>query len=219
VIRLSGQPMPDEVLFPWPMPQVIGLEFDPQAKAKVKNVIKGSSAEKDGFKAGDEILALEGQPMLSIADVQWVMHTAKAPAKLKADVQRGRTRTTLSLSLNDGWRRPSDISWRPSSWDLRRMAMGGLRVFDVSGEPSKRGSLKPADMAFEVRNVPEYGEQVAKKAGFLKNDIIVGIDGLTKQMTESDLIAYLLKKKSSGNKVPTTVLRGDQRINLELPSQ
>ena len=67
--RADKKPIPDEVLYPWPMPEVVGLTLDPKEKATVKSVARGSWAEKDGFKADDEILSLEGQAILSIADV------------------------------------------------------------------------------------------------------------------------------------------------------
>jgi len=124
--RADRKPIPDEVVYPWPMPNVIGLAFDPQEKAKVSGVAQESAAEQAGVKIGDEILTLQWQPILSIADVQWVLHNASQPATLTAEVLRGKKKLKLTLSLANDWRRHSDISWRTSSWDLRRMATGGL---------------------------------------------------------------------------------------------
>jgi S1-C subfamily serine protease len=121
-LRAARQSFPDDVLFPWPLPDVVGLKLDPQEKARVIQVAGGSQAEKDGFKSGDHILSLNGQPILSIADVQWVMHTSREPAKISALVRRGGGQASLTLSLNPGWRKPSDIGWRPTSWELRLLA-------------------------------------------------------------------------------------------------
>ena len=96
-VRAERNTIPDEVLFPWPMPGVVGLAFDPKQKARVKSVARGSTAAQDGFQAGDEVGTLAGQPILSIADVQWALHSAKAPTTLKAEVLRGGKRVNLEL--------------------------------------------------------------------------------------------------------------------------
>src|SRR5205814_2080094 len=124
--RDDGKPIPNEVLFPFPMPEAIGLALDPKEKAKVKSVAAGSAAEKAGMKTGDEILALAGQPILSIADVQWVLHNAGEPTTLDARVMRGGKKVKVTITLAKDWRRHSDIAWRVTTWDLRRMASGGL---------------------------------------------------------------------------------------------
>src|SRR5262245_32406455 len=97
LFRADNKPIPDEVLRPWPVPDVIGLSFDPKAKAKVAAVAADSAADKAGFKAGDELVSVEGQPLLSIADVQWVLHNAKDAATLKAAVRRDSRRLDLTL--------------------------------------------------------------------------------------------------------------------------
>ena len=218
--RTADKAIPDEVLYPWPMPDVIGLSLDPKERAKVKAVARGSAAEKDGFVVGDEILALQGQPIISIADVQWVLHNTNGPVKLKADVLRGKEKLALNLTLAEGWRRQSDIAWRPTSWDLRRMVTGGLLLKDLPATDPRRTALSGTNLALLVEHVGEYGEHaVAKRAGFQKNDVIVGVDGQTSRMSESQLFGYLLRNKMPGSKVPVAVLRGNERIELELSMQ
>ena len=69
VMRKAKKEMTDEVVFPWPMPEVVGLKLDPRERATVTSVEAGSIAGKAGVKVGDEILKMDGQPILSIADV------------------------------------------------------------------------------------------------------------------------------------------------------
>jgi len=220
VFRSAAQPIPEEVLNPWPMPDAIGLSLDPKEKAKVTNVKRGSAAMKAGFKSGDEIMRLEAQPILSIADVQWVMQQAKSPAKLNATVLRRNRQLNLTLDLGEGWRRESDISWRTTTWDLRRMAVGGL-VLKESSDPERRtANLSASDLALRVEYVGQYGEHAAgKRAGFQKDDVIVDVSGRNERMTESDLFRFLLQTKMPGARVPMTVLRNGNRINLEMPMQ
>lgn len=98
--------MPLALKLPYPMPEVFGLGLDPKQKARVSRVRDDTIAARDGFKVGDDILTLEGQPILSIADIQWVTHNAIAPTKLKADVLRAGKRITLPLTLAADWRKP-----------------------------------------------------------------------------------------------------------------
>lgn len=220
IYRGGGQPIPDPVLFPWPMPDLIGLSLDPKETAKVVQVANPSPAHQAGFRPGDQLLSLEGQPLISIADVQWVIHNAGSPASLKAQVRRGSQSRTLTLKLPEGWRRRSDISWRTTTWDLRRMATGGLVLEDLPPAERQSAKLLDDDLALRVKYVGQYNEHAAgKRAGFQKDDLIVDLDGRKSRMTESDAIAFLVQNRRPKERVPVTVLRGGQRLTLELPMQ
>ena len=52
VYRTAREPIPDEVLFPYPDPAVLGLKMDPKAMATVERVAPGSIAERAGLRAG-----------------------------------------------------------------------------------------------------------------------------------------------------------------------
>lgn len=73
---------------------------------------EGSSAEKDGFKAGDDIVSLSGQALISVADIQWVLQQADDAGALKAEVLRQGKKIPLTLTLAQGWRTKNDVSWR-----------------------------------------------------------------------------------------------------------
>jgi hypothetical protein len=218
--RADRKPIPDEVLYPWPMPATIGLTVDPDETAKVTAVATGSPAAKAGFNKGDELLTFSGQPILSTADVQWVLQNAGEPAALLAQVLRGKKKLILTLQLNQDWRRHVDISWRTTTWDLRRMAAGGLVLKDATPEERRNGGIADTDLGLRVEYVGEYGEHaVGKKAGFKKDDILVSVDGQNASMTESELFGYLLQKRMPGDRVPVTVLRAGSRVSLDLPMQ
>lgn len=123
-----------------------------------------------------------------------------------------------TLSLPEGWRRKSDISWRVSTWDLRRMGLGGLRLEALPPDGRRRHGLGEEEMALLVQHVGQYGEHAtAKRAGFKKGDILVSFDGLTRRMSETDLLAHVLREKMPGTTVQVVVLRGDRRIQMKLP--
>lgn len=218
--RSAEKPISDRVLYPYPNPKALGLILDPKEKAKVKQIAAGSSVESDGFRVGDEIMSLAGQPLLSIADVQWVLHHAGETDKLAAEVLRDGQKRSLTLTLVKGWRQLDDISWRATSWDLRRMTLGGLRLESLSDDLRRELKLPSDQLALLVKHVGQYNEHaVAKRAGFLKDDILIAVDGDRSPLTESGLIAKLLKTKHSSDRITVTVLRGSQRLELAFAQQ
>lgn len=220
VARSAEKPMADKILYPYPNPKALGLVLDPKEKAKVKQVVASSSAEDDGFLAGDEIVSLSGQPLLSIADVQWVLHHAGESDKLKAEVLRDGQMRPLTFTLAKGWRQLDDISWRATSWDLRRMTLGGLRLEPLPEDLRRERKLPSDQLALLVKHVGQYNEHaVAKRAGFLKNDVLIAIDGDRSPLTESGLMAKLLQTKHPTDRITVTVLRGAQRLELVFAQQ
>lgn len=220
VARSAEKPISQKVLYPYPNPKALGLVLDPKEKAKVKQVVVGSSAERDGFLAGDELVTLSGQPLLSIADVQWVLHHAGDTDKLKADVLRNGQKQSLTLTLANGWRQLDDISWRATSWDMRRMTLGGLRLESLPEDLRRERKLPSDQLALLVKHVGQYNDHaVAKRAGFLKDDVLIAIDGDRSPLTESGLMTKLLRTKRPSDRIAVTVLRGSQKLELEFAQQ
>lgn len=218
--RTAGKPLPDEVLYPYPLPSVVGLAMDPKQRATIAEVAADSAAETAGFRAGDELLSLSGQPPLSTADIQWVLHNAGDDVSLSAVVRRGDEELTLRLALGAGWRRRSDISWRPTTWDLRRMGTGGLVLADLTDDERRARKLPADGLALLVKHVGQYGEHAAaKNAGFENGDVIVAAAGRRKRMSETEFLALTLNERQPGDRVACTVLRGERRVKLELPLQ
>jgi serine protease Do len=213
------EPLPDSLLFPYPHPKSLGLILDPKTRAAVLSVAKGSDAEKAGFQTGDAIRTLDGQPVLSIADVQWVLHNTPATGgTLKAEITRGKAPPMeLSLKLAKGWRQRDDISWRASTWGLRRKALGGFFPVDLPAEERTKAKLAPAKMAFLIQHVGLYPpHDVANKAGIRKGDILVGFDGRTDILRETDLIAYALREKKAGDEVKLELLRDGKPVTISM---
>jgi S1-C subfamily serine protease len=195
--------------------------FDPDEMATLQEVKPGSVAERSWLKAGDVIEKMNGQPLLSIADVQWVLHNADPNGdSISMQVRRGDVVRTLTLKLNQGWRQAEDISWRVSSWSLRRMSTGGLVLEPISEEERARLKLADGQMALLVKRVGQYGPHAAgKRAGFKQGDIVVEYDGQTDLMNDTQLLYWGTNQTAVGERVAVTVLRDGQRKTLKLPMQ
>jgi serine protease Do len=203
-LALQRRQLTDTVLYPYPHPKSFGLILDPKERPTVLKTDPGSDAEKSGFQPGDVIVSLEGQPLLSMADMQWVLNTTPAEgASLKVSVLRAGKPRNLTLTLPNGWRKRDDISWRVSTWGLRRAGLGGMKL---DPNPSGKGLL--------VGNVGQFApHDLAKKAGVVKGDILVGFDSFVNPTREVDLIAHALQVKKPGDTIPLTIQRNGQTVN------
>jgi hypothetical protein len=215
----SGK-LPEAVMFPYPHPKAIGLVLDPKERASVLRVEPGSPAEKAGLKAGDTIEQLSDQPLLSFADVQWVLHhVPPSGGTVEGTVSRGGKEVPITLTLDKGWRQKDDIAWRASSWELRRIALGGLYAIDLPAELRNDLKAPASGMAMRVKHVGQFSpHDRAKQAGFLANDILVSFDGRTDLVRETDLLNYALHREGKGE-VPVEVLRGGKKLTLNLPTK
>lgn len=218
--RQQRKPLPDEWTYPWPEPETIGLSLAPDAIARIASIAPGSVAARAGIQVGDDLVALGGQPLISVADVSWALHRAPASGPLAAVVKRQGVERALSLTLPVGWRHKSDLTRRGTVWHFRGMVTGGLVLEDLANDERQRRGLKTDALALQVKRVGQFGPHAAAKtAGFQPNDVLVEIDGLTQRQTESELLGYLLQKRFPGEHVKVAVLRGAQRVELLLPMQ
>lgn len=218
--REQKKPVPMELIFPWPAPETVGISLAADQPARITEVAAGSIAAKAGLRAGDELVTLAGQPLVSVADFSWVLHVAPDPASFPAVVRRGGAEQKVTLDLPSGWRRTTDIGKRSAAWSMRGMATGGMVLDDLPDDLRQQRGLDLKQMAFNVRSVGMYGNHAAaKNAGFKKDDVILQLDGVARRMGETEMFAHLLQERFPGEKVKATVLRGAEKVELLLPMQ
>ncbi|WP_146429867.1 Trx7/PDZ domain-containing (seleno)protein [Blastopirellula retiformator] len=206
--RFEGNPIPDKILFPYPHPKVLGLIMDPKTAATVEEATPGSAAAEAGMKAGDEILALNGQPILSMADIQWTLHHLQDEKQFDVTLLRDGKLQKLNFPLPKGWKRQGDISWRVTSWDLSRQVFGGMRLRDLEPEQRKELGLSDDQLGLLVRHVGKYGDHaVALKAGIKVGDVITSIAGIDENLNESNLLARLANETKRGQDAEVKLLR------------
>jgi serine protease Do len=218
--RSQNKPVPVEWIYPQPSIETLGITLATDEVAKVEAVAAGSPAAKAGVQTGDSFTSINQQPLVSIADVSWVLHRSPDSGSLPATLLQGGKETAVPLELPAGWRLRSDIGKRVGTWPMRAMAFGGMKMDDLTDEERATLSLDKTQMALRVHHVGEYGPHAAaKKAGFKKDDIIIQIADQKQRLTESALIGDLLLHHLPGEKIPATVLRGKERVELNLPQQ
>lgn len=212
-----GKPYPPEAIFPYPNPRILGVNIDPKSARTVERVTAGSAAERAGLKAGDEIVVCENQPIISTADIQWVLHHIGSKSELRLEVRRAGETLPLGLVLEEGWRERDDIAWRATSWNRRRMLTGGMRLESLSDEDRLGKTWPEKFVGLKVKHVGQFApHDVAKRAGFKAGDVIVKFGKWNEPMTESQLLVALLKEANSGDVFVVDIMREDRKMNLEL---
>lgn len=207
--------LPEKLLFPYPHPKSIGLIMDVNACSTIQSVTADSFAESSGLKAGDRIVEFGGEAPLSIADLQWVLHKRTNQAEvIPVVVDRDGTRKTLQLQLAEDWKSNDDIAWRVSTWELRRIALGGMVLKDLTEAEHKDA---PEGALFHVGHVGQYApHNRAQVAGVKKDDWIVSIEGRTDFTRETDVIRYLLTTREKDTPIAIEVLRNGKRSKLQI---
>lgn len=201
-----------EDLFVYPNPKILGMILDPRTRTMVRRVVAGTPAAKAGLLPGDQIVEFGGQAVVSTADIQWVLNSVAAtgtdvPLKIK---RRGKE-IDATLVLNSGWRSLDDISWRVSTWELRRVVLGGMVL------KNPEGATGNAAKALEIGHVGRFApHDRALKAGLKPGDRIVSIDGKDDWQRETDVIWYLLQNYSDGKPYDVVVEREGKKIAVKL---
>lgn len=218
------EPVPDRILWSFPMPEKVGFSCDPDECATVTSVTPGSEAEEAGLRSGDQILRMEGQPLISIADVQWVLQQAPEEGTLAFVVERGGREKRLSLTLRKGWRRRGEFAWRYTYNELKWKVLGLDRLMEVPDGERRRLAIRDDESAIRIgdvmRDKTRWHRQrcnlEAWKAGLRPGDIILDADGKGRQ-SESEFMAYILQDTRPRDSITLTVLRDRGRRRFTYP--
>lgn len=202
-----------EDLYVYPMPQRIGLTMDVNDDLKVKAVAEGSAADEAGIEPGDELKFLAGQPLISTADIQWVLNSASHDSRLYVTLNRSGKSLEKTIALSGDWKK-ADIGWRASSWYGLRQ---GVKFEPLGAAEKQNRGIERDGLALVVKGLFGKGGPKVQAAGLRTNDVIVAVDGKTKAMTESDFLVYLRLTHGPKDSAKFTVLRGDQQREFTVP--
>lgn len=117
-----------EMLWKYPLPDNIGLKIDRKSGIQVSEVIADSAVAASGIKVGEDIVRMNGQRILSIADMQWVLH--HLPYSDTHVTIQGSMSGRHEVALTAGWKK-HDFSWRGSMWNARQDCKSGCPKLQV----------------------------------------------------------------------------------------
>jgi predicted metalloprotease with PDZ domain len=212
--------MSEEKLYRWPLPDNMGVHIDKDDGRKIESIIAKSPAAEAGLAVGDEITHANGQPIVSIADIQWVLHnTPNEDAKVELTVSRGGKSETKTLALAKGWKK-TNFLWRGSRWSLKPQpgfwapALNEKQLKDL-GALAPAGS-KPLRIQFINNNRPEG--KAAKDAGLKEGDVIIAYNGQPMSFeTPQDFQMHVRLNCKVGETIKLTVVRNGKEMAVSLP--
>jgi hypothetical protein len=208
---MKKKPLPDRMLWMYPHPEVVGLSLDPDQSARVLSVAPDSAAARAGLRVDDDIVAFAGQPLVSIADFQWVLHiTPDEGGKLPLEVLRNKGNVDLEMELAPLWRRKGDFGWRYRVAGYAAWLWGGVTLADSP------------DGVVVANRSPGWFKKTNRDArrALNRGDVIVEVDGKT-GWTRSTYLAYLMREKKPGSAVKLKVRRNGKtvRVVFRLPAK
>jgi membrane-associated protease RseP (regulator of RpoE activity) len=192
----------------YPLPENVGLTLEVDRGNRLRGVAPGSPAARAGLRKGDSLRTLNGLPVASLADVQYVLQRAPAAGKVGVTWERAGKTHQARLTLADGWRE-TDISWR---WSLRGLDPAPP-VHGDDLEPAEKKALGLAVKRLAFRQGP-YVPRPAQQAGIRQNDIIIGVDNKKLEMTARRFGAYFRLNYKVGDCVTFNLLRKGKRLDL-----
>jgi len=202
-----------EMLWKYPLPDNIGLKIDRKDGVRIQQVVADSAAARAGFQAGEDVVRMNGQRILSIADMQWVLHPLPN-TDTQVEIETSRSGRKM-VALKAGWKE-SDFSWRGSTWN----APPRFGVWAPRLPEEKRRALKlPEDSTpLEVRWINRGGlsGQKAFEAGLREQDVIVELAGKPIQLDPRALNVHLKLHYKVGDTLPLTVLRNGKQHSLKI---
>ena len=204
----AGEALDEASVWPYPPASRVGLSLDSNDDLTVTRVDPGSPAAAASIEVGDRLVSAGGQPLVSHADLQWVLHHLPAETSLDVVVKRSGEPFGAVVALESGWRR-GGARWRESRWTLRP----GVAFRRLAAEERARRDVASEDTALLVTRV--YGNAV-RRGGLLRGDVVVAVEGLAGDVTEGELLAWLRSRHRLGDEVPVEVVRGGERVALHL---
>lgn len=202
-------------LFPFPLPENIGLKLDRDHGHRVSELIEKSAAAVEGLRAGDTILRVNDVPVHSEGDVRWALHRAKADQPMTVVARResslGDASTiTTELRLRADWKQ-TELGWRKS---LRSVPLPlGFIGYAMGREERTSAGLKPDSLAIKVASI--RGSGLATNLDLKKGDLIIEVAGQRGQRTLEQFKSDLLRRYAPGDKVEIRVLRDGRDVAVE----
>lgn len=201
-------------LFVYPLPEQIGLKMDADDCLVVKRVSDGSPAAKASLRSGDRIVRINGTPLLSQADIQWLLHRSPSNTRIAMTYERDGRIAQTTVSLAGSWKL-ADLSWRESSWRALRHA---VRFVPLSADKKRHSNIAADSMAFEIKNMYGPRPEPLRRAGVKIGDVVIGIGDRTDLVTETQFLVYLRLNYGPGQKIPLTIIRAGKKMTMDAPT-
>jgi hypothetical protein len=206
--------------FRYPDPIQIGLKLDKERQNRITGIEKDSAAARAGLRAQDTLLTASGQRILTIADLQFVLHQAQWQGRLDVTFLKEGQAKRATITLEENWKvaTPEVYAWRSSKWPLSpKPGFGGKPL-----TRAEREQLGVGKFAFRVGYLVTWGPNAhtgrnAAKAGIRKGDIVYRVGGKSDFLDMHHYHAWVRLKHKPGDKLEVLLIRNGKRLTIDLP--
>jgi hypothetical protein len=210
-----------QALYRYPLPENLGLHIVRDDGREIEGVISNTPAAEAGLASGDVITDMNGQPITSIADMQWVLHNLPyGDAKVDVTVSRNGQSLTKTLALSGDWKK-TDFKWRGSRWSVKPHPGFWAPALKDKELSELRKKLEIPEVAKPLKiqwiNTGEKEGKVARDAGFKEGDILLTMNGQPMRWDPEAFHMHVRFEHKVGERLAFTVLRDGKTLNLELP--
>ena len=199
-----------DMVWVYPLPENVGITLDVDEGNKVKAVKPASPAAAAGIVTSDRLRTVNGRHIASFADAQYALHHAPAMGEIAVTWQHGDEARSGTLKVRAGWRK-TNVTWRPSMLDI----LPALTVYGDDLTPAEKKALRLAEKRLAFRQQDPVHKD-ARAAGVQAGDVIIGVDGLTLEMTVDQFLGYVRQNYLIGDRVTLNVVRNGKRTDLPM---
>jgi serine protease Do len=191
--------------------KTLGIELEIPKGLVVKNVT--GAVATAGMKPGDRITALEGTPVITFGDLQYRYDKVDRHAqKLALTVDRDQQPVHLTVDLPDRWWW-TDLRFRQSSVDPRV----DFEDQPLTSDEKRKLGLRPDGFASRVKHVSALASAL-KTHDLREGDVIYAVNGVDYNDLANTAELYLKLRLKAGDSAMLDVIRGDQRIKVQVNS-
>jgi S1-C subfamily serine protease len=198
-----------EDLWLFPDGRTLGMAFEVDTGTVLAEAT--GAVEAAGARVGDEVIAVDGHPVLTYGDIQYRLDRVPGKAgHLDLRLQRGEEEVPVRVALPPYWKASDHIAGQHRFFVVDPFPGFWGRPLD----PRERAELGlPADgLATLVERF--WAETPAYGAGLQSGDVILAVDGLERTPATRDARIYLRLFREVGDEVALTVLRGSERLTI-----
>jgi len=194
-------------LWVYPLADNLGIALDYDQNTLV--TASAGMAQKAGVQEGDRIKSVNGQRVLTPADISFILQNVDK-GDVKLELERDGATATASMTVSGVDWRKRDLSWRESVNVLSPQT----GFWAPNAKPDERALLGiPADgIALKVKMVTPFSP--AKAAGMVVDDVIIAVDGKTKDMDYNAFTQHVWMDKNPGSVLQLVVLRKGKKMPM-----
>ena len=201
------------MVFTYPDPRRIGVQPEADRQDFVAKVVPGTPAARAGVRPGDQIVAVAGQRVLTMADFSQVLQGTPARAALPLELKRNGRVVATTLQLNGNWKTSGDPWWRPSTEVAG--PNGGFWAVELSAAQKRNAGIGPEALGLKVTFLfPRH--PTPRQSDVRLGDVLVQLGDKREKMNTRQMHAYLQMNHNYGDRVPITVLRQGKKKSLVL---